>query len=337
MCVGGYGYSQPSIINNDSILQNYIKNSSAYDVFYYYENMSLKKRVNVHFDFKEAYYNEKLKFYLLKLLDENEYLEYQLEKYKIEQKKKLSKDSVLYDEAEARYWLGQYLQKQESEHIISIDSILASPNLYNNYINLTLEWILREKREKTAKAMLPDEVLFFHSQIAYPEFYNKMQEWIIEYNIDIMTGSFINHTYTYLLYLNEPKALEKFSEVVDTFIRSKGKKYIPAQILGLLENMRSPFAIEQLVKLTNERFNIVLMSDNESISIESYTLYILATMWDSENKNLVDNIDYSNLFKDSAFLKKHKKEIIRKAFILKQRYKEEQEYWMENMPFNNNK
>ena len=60
--------------------------------------------------------------------------------------------------------------------------------------------------------------------------------------------------------------------MIDDFIKSEGQKYTPMYIIRVLENMKSPYSIRKLIELSNENFEIGVMSDGESSSIENLVL-----------------------------------------------------------------
>jgi hypothetical protein len=307
--------AQRVVVNNDS-LRVHFRKEKPYKVFDYYD------RNHFGLDCKKLYYDEELKFYLLKWLDIDEYIEYKVEKYRKKRIELMKNDDFSVVRTK------DYIK---NECKLNYDSICSVPELYAEYKEKTIDWLVGEekKRLENTKGIIsfPYEVLSFHSFICYPEAYITIKQIIEKRNIPIVNqnGS-INSDYIYLLRMNDPDVQKAYNKIIQNFVKTNGYAYEPNVILNNLEMLPNAYGIEKLIELYQVKIKYIPMSDGSEVRFDNEILRMLLFLLQYYKIEMNEDIN----------IEKSSKEIIETANTLVEKLKEKEKYWMDNMPFNKN-
>jgi hypothetical protein len=312
--------AQSITINNDS-LRVHFRKEKPYNVFDYYD------RNHFGLDCEKLYYDEELKFYLLKWLDIDEYIEYKLEKYRNE------RIELMKDDDFSIVRVKDYIK---NECKLNYDSICSVPELYREYKEKTIEWLVEKEKERLKKdkdnMIVPYSVIFLHSWICYPEAYLIIKKWANNRPFIDKYGN-INSYYAYLLKMNDPEIQKQFDDIIKKFVETNGYSYEPLDIIKLLEGLSlrdNAYSVEKYIELlpVNRRFSLV--TAEEHFVFDLYILDTLLFLFEYYGIEMKISIDKNDL-------RKYSEEIIDAANKLVEKLKEKEKYWMENMPFNKNK
>jgi hypothetical protein len=308
-------------INNSASAQ-YSKNIGADSLLTMFESKEpfevLDKITSIYsLNYKELYYNEKLKPHLLKWLDKEEYRKHRL----LQVRKIYSSDSL---------WMrNKILQSIRGGNRESkADSIMNTPYLYNAFrdsVMTTLMNLVEKEYDETDKYP-PDLAVRIHSRIAYPESYRIIYQWWKEKGGE-------NKYFLPLVRMGDPEARKIYNQKISRVSKNKGKGEDLVILDDELQTEITPsFSVEKRLQLLNVNEKFIAISDDEEG--QPYNCLLL--------KMMVDEIFYRSIAIDKSVKRndtcvihlKHLAEIKAAASKLIEKYKAEEHYWVQNMPFN---
>lgn len=315
----------------------YFQNENIYEALDTYINKN-----GFNFNYKLIYYNEELQSYLMKLLDVDEYIEHLLEKYRINSKELMDRDEE--KDTKDIYQVNYFITK---ECKLNFDSIYADHNLYLHYKELTLNWLVNRENIRLQKQknnlLASDVALTLHSYIHYPQAYTIMQDWWLQKGescIEESTG--LNPFCIYLLRMNDPEVINEINRIVNSILKNNNVEFALPLILTLQEEVLTSFSIEKLIQLSDLKMNVSIMTPEEKVDLSLYILKYLNTICYNRrilNNNLLDELEQKGIYgkrRDKIF-DNNRNKIISAAKLLVEELKKEEQYWMVNMPFNNDK
>jgi hypothetical protein len=314
-------FAQRLIINNDSLRVHFGK-EKPYKVFEYYD-----KNHHYNIDYKDIYYDDELKSYLLKWLDIDEYIDYKMEKYREE------RVILMQDDEFSIVRIKDYII---NECKLNYDSICFAPEIYAKYKEKTVDWLVDQEKkqmsEQKDKLQLPNSVLDFHSFAYYPESYLIIKQFADKLNLPVVseTGS-LNLYYFHLARMNDPETHTKYDKIIEEFVKTNGYSYIPNSILGNVKSLYNAYGLEKLIEIYQVKRKHIIWSDGTEGRFDSDVLFELLILLKYYYKEEIsDKIDNNNM-------NKYSKEILEAANKLVIQLKQKEKYWMDNMPFNKNK
>jgi hypothetical protein len=303
-----------------------------------------EKNHSLNLDYKALYYDKEIKEDLLKLLDIEEYIKFLLEEYRESKKNTMDIDST-----NSLAWI--YIRNFTKEQgINNFDSIYNDKELYQHYKEKTIDWFVNQEQvrleEEKEKLLPPSAVLSFHSLIRYPEAYKKIKKWWVNNEIPFIDrfGTISSYSY-YLLNMNDPELINQYNLLSEKFIRTK-KDDESIQFLNFIKpfefSINTSFAIEKLIELAFINIEFKYMSGiNEPLIPSDYCIleilyYECKDYKISDFSNIPKDYEYNslNLKEKINIMRKNKADIINASQILVKKKKEEEQYWMVNMPFN---
>ena len=274
-------------------------------------------------DYKGAYYNKELKSYLLKWLSKEEYREYQINK----DIKELTNNTDFIKRL-IRFKL------VDQNHEAWSDSIIQTPALYEKYRDSVLieESNRYRKSTKLETSYPPEETVWFHSQVAYPESYLIIKQWWVERGKPIWN---INHTsydgyLVALVKMRDREAMQLADLEIAKFVRSNGKSEYPITVLNFIEENQNPYGIEKLLETLSVNIKFPYISDGTIGQFNCMTIDIL------EEQLYLNSIPINAPIKRTSTCEewlKHVKAFKDAAQLLIKKYQEEEKYWMDNMPY----
>lgn len=325
-------FGQNKEYKRENLLTSF-ENRNSYEALETYINGS-----GFLFDYKLIYYDKELRDHLLKLLDVNEYVKYELEKYRIYCKRLIDND-----EEEGKKDIYQVSQFVINECNLNFDSIYSDKNLYLHYKDLTLNWLVERENIRLQKhesdVLASNLALTLHSYIRYPDAYSIMKDWWVKKNtpcIDETTG--VNSFCIYLLRMNDPEIKIEIDKLVNSLFNSKDKKLVLPTVLMLQERLLTSYSIEKLIQLAKLKMEVSIMTHDESIDVSLYILKYLNSVcfrYGLLDHNILEELEQKEIFgrkRDKVFYDNREK-IISAAKLLVEKLKTEEEYWMVNMSF----
>jgi hypothetical protein len=334
------------LLINSVFYANAQKNEyTAEDMLKYFQNENIYEALDTYinkngfnFNYKSIYHNDELQSYLMKLLDVDEYIEYLLEKYRINSKELMDRDEE--EDTKDIYQVNYFITK---ECRLNFDSIYADRNLYLHYKELTLNWLVNRENIRLQKQkndlLASDKALTLHSYIHYPRAYTIMLDWWLQKGescIDEATG--LNPFCIYLLRMNDPEVINEVNKIVNNILNNNIELALPI-ILTLQEEVLTSFSIEKLIQLSELKIDVSIMTPDEKVDISLYILKYLNTICYNRkilNNNLLYDLEQKEIYgkkRDKIFYDNRNK-IISASKLLVEKLKEEERYWMVNMPFN---
>lgn len=331
-----YANAQKNEQTTEDILK-YFQNENVYEALNTYINKN-----GLNFNYKSIYHNKELESYLMKLLDVDEYIKYLLEKYRISCKELMDKDEEKH--TKNIYQVNYFITKECS---LDFDSIYADRNLYLHYKELTLDWLVDRENSRLQgqknNLLASDLALTIHSYIHYPKAYTIMLDWWLQKGKSCIEGSIgLNPFCIYLLRMNDPEVKNEVNRIVNSILKKNNLEFALPLILTLQDEMLTSFSIDKLIELSELKINIPIIDPDEKVDLSLYILKYLNTICYNRrilNSNLLDDLEQKGIYgkkRDKIFYDNRNK-IISAAKLLVEELKEEEQYWMENMPFNNNK
>jgi hypothetical protein len=309
----------------------HFRKAKPYKVLEYYDKN--------HFglDCEKLYYDEELKSYLLKWLDIDEYIDYKLEKYKED-----IRNSIYDDMNKLGYknYSLNMIKRYIDECKLNYDSICSIPELYIEYKEKTVDWLVGKEKERLLnereKIIAPSSVISLHSWICYPEAYLIIKKWIGNIPFINKYGD-VDPYYLYLLKMNDPNIQKQYDGIIKQFVKTNGYSHNPVNIIETLDRLgywSNAYAIEKLIEIYQVKRKYIPMETelffDTNILIKLLFLCEYNTV---ETKYPIYSINIS----DEKKLKKYSKEILEAANKLVIQLKEKEKYWMDNMPFNKNR
>jgi hypothetical protein len=316
--------AQRVVITNDS-LRVHFRKEKPYQVFEYYD------RNHFGLDCEKLYYDEELKFYLLKWLDIDEYIEYKVDKYRKE------RIELMKDDDFSIVRVKDYIKNACK---LNYDSICSIPELYAEYKEKTIEWLIEKEKERLLNEkdniIPPDDVIYLHARISYPEAYLIIKQWEYKLRIPFIDkyGN-INPYYEYLLKMNDPETQKQYDEIIKEFVKSNGYTQVPINIIETLDRIGywdNAYVVEKLIEIYQVKRKYIPMETERSFDTD--VLIRLLSLCEYNNIKTKYSI-YSIDILDEKKLKKYSKEILDTSNKLVEKLKEKEKYWMDNMPFNN--
>ena len=231
-------YSQRTVITNDS-LRVHFQNEKPHEVYIYYQ----KRRFNDIIDYKALYYDHELKGYLMKWLEPDTWIDYEL----FLRKKELYQFEPDQKESLIRYYVENNLK-------LKYDSIKQDTSLVNFYLNQAIEKIVYEKEKEMIKKksnIIPDiDVLFLHARIAYPESYRIIKQWWYkQQKITSRYDGYMTNVFISLLMMNDPDAQLLFNKEIIKLSNSQWPDLFGIGINECLSYLSNAYAVQKLIEI----------------------------------------------------------------------------------------
>jgi hypothetical protein len=273
-----------------------------------------RNKSNIRYNYKEMYYNDSLKYYLMQCLDVEAFKEYEIQS----QKEKIESNTKFVD--------GLILNKLKNNQA-ALDSVISDADLYKIYKDSVITKNINNyipQVEETVKYphLLPIDIL---TNIGYPEFYEKLKQYWIESNNP--------YYYAKLLYLGDPDVCEIFDNEVKEFVRTNGKTGAYDMFFKLVWDntiCNTSYGIQKQLETLSVTSKLSLLNDTP-VPFNCLILPFLVG-WIEHYKIPVD---FPLTYTDSTYL--YIPKIKKAAKLIQQKFDEEQAYWRDNMPFNKNK
>ena len=226
-------------------------------------------------------------------------------------------------------YLANKIQTKAKQNDISIDSLKRIPAIYKLYEDS----VIIEIMETQERSIRKEEPLFptpnateFHNKLAYPESYDSIRSfWLKDGKGED------SRFYLPLVVMGDPEARKLFDQYIAKVVKTNGEGIFLNRLLGLLEGeLRGSYGIEKSLELLRVDEKIILFSgDDESIPFNCRVLKSLIS------QAFYYEIPMNNVERKSSCDKglRQVEEIKKAAQRLIQDYKEQEYYWMSNMPF----
>ena len=313
-------YAQQITLNNDS-LRSHFQRETPYKVYELYE-----RRSDDRIDYKALYYDAELKDYLMKWLDVNEYINYKVDKYK----QNLYRDfEYQFDQKESfvRYYTKYSLN-------VEYDSIRSDTSLVKIYLAQAIEKRADEEKNKLInqknELIPPFGVLYLHLRVAYPEFYKILKQWWYMQNKQVFLDDYdITETMICLVALNDSEAQIIFDNIIKRLFSSNWHPFFGTGILESLRYINNAYAVQKLIEIIPVTKVIETMSDG---STEPFDILVYKLLRQFMIEHNLQNNPFQSL-NDLNQMRKNKDKIIDAANRLIEKLEADEQYWMENMPF----
>ena len=322
-------------ITSDSLLQRVKGGESIYDVI---------DKININdIDYKDVYYNEELKPYILQLLDEDSYRLYDIETYL---------ESSFGTDLAKKNRIEEWLRDNNSQ--LPLDSVMSTPNLYRSYLD-TAYTDYSSKLHQNYQPIIPNKFEKLLSLVRWPEVYEEYhRQWIND------GGNITSKRFYAMLCMHDPYAISLFDKYVDDLLQRKDGslkwdiyKHRPsADALGSYRDKLWLRGLEYTNLITFTPFP----QDHEEPLTVPFNIKIVSGLIgyncpSKKAKRLIDKITIQVTFLDEKFYKLNEdltideyisigKQIKENAQLFRDIYepyieKEEQEelYWKQNMPY----
>ncbi len=314
-------------ISGDSLL----KLCTAKDVYSVFDSTNLNR-----VDPKDCYHNEKLRPYLLAVLDKNAWFEYNCRNY-IKRVFDSGKTGIY----EVERWLANHNQRD------LIDTVMKTPVLFQVYLDSVIARSIEHYREKNF-GRLPSEVLSFHARLKLPEAYKILYKYWKE------SGGGVNNDYFFvMLAMHDPEAIDMYNVFVDNAIKNKDMAVInKIKRVATYEYVYGSYAIDlqlKLLVLTDKTFYSHSYDNNYAYcpyNINILHPYTTKCFNYSENdtvRNIINGIydpidkihslSYEEVEKYGIEVKQNIDVFRRAAEPCIQELKEKEHYWKSNMPY----
>jgi hypothetical protein len=231
-----------------------------------------------------------------------------------------------YIESEIKYRLNK--QKRKGY----LDTVLNDTVLYNRYKDTILQENTRRfiKNYNKISYYIPYDVVRIHSFLAYPESYNIIKQWWEE------TGKGTDRNNLYFLSLvrmGDPEARKLYDDRIKLFVKTNGNSSGLSEIYAGMMDLHCSYSVFKKLELLKVDQAYRPMDGDPA---EPFNCYIF--------NSLLNEFDYKGIEIDKSIkegdpcdaLKRHLPQIKAAAQKLIEKYKEEEYYWMENMPFYKN-
>ena len=254
------------------------QNEKSYDVYDYYRKTSGFSKE----DYKFLYYDQEMKAYLLKWLDQDQILDYEKDKFK--------KYLYNFDEEAKTSFIKSYISR---EFKLNSDSIKADTALWRLYgdsaINDRAEKekrYLLQRKEEEKRDILPDEgVLYLHRMIAYPEAYKTIKDWWNQYDKPTATEQgYFNNLFVSLLSMNDPETRAEFDKIIKKYVQTNGETYMEGYGVGFIRSLRevnNAYGLKKMIELLPVRIDAAALASREGttyypLDYSIFNLIILA-------------------------------------------------------------
>lgn len=296
-------------ISNDELLELFQTNNPF--------NVIKTFQINQVIDNKAVYFDNEVKEYIMQLLDKQEYVKYILNKDSI----KFIQDTTALNRAIYSYLL-------ESSKVEIYDSVLNTTEIYKSYIDtiIKLRTKIYSESINSENISLPDEVIWLHAKIAYPESYRELHKMWESENFTISSQFFIP-----LVKLRDPLAIKKYDQLIKQFIKSNGESYYFMDMYNNLKRINNSYSTRKLLKLIE--FNMEFEWFSEGEEIYSFNCMVVSLL-----QSVLWSLEYSsanNYFKgkDCKEVLKDKKLFKEKTLEFIQIMENEEKYWKENIDY----
>jgi hypothetical protein len=318
-------YSQRYTITIDS-LRTHFRNEKPYDVYDYY-----KKRESWFSkeNYKLLYYDQEMKEYLLRWLDQDQIIDYKANVFR--------KYLEGFNEDNKISMIKSYIKR---EFNLNPDSIKADDPLWKLYADSVInsyvkeeKVIILERKEKEKKDILPDmDVIYFHSQVAYPEAYKIIKGWWYQYDKPVADNdAYFNSLFTCLLSMNDPEAQFEFDKAIKKYVQSDGKENYGISLTNCLDEVNNAYGIIKMLQLLPIQIDMPGLEDGREIT--TYVPFDYFTFRQIQTVLMAHDIKVAGLFDNIKTMRKNKEEIIRLANQLIEKLEADEQHWMVNMPF----
>ncbi len=276
------------------------------------------------YDYKAYYHSGKLKPYLLQWLDRDVYSRLRLKELK---------ESYLPDSKEDSAYItykikGRLKQKKST---ISIDTILSTSKLYSLYADSILNEIVERKVkefEEKGKPFPDNRVINFHMNLACPESYKQIRSFWEETGKE--TGR--NQYFISLVRMGYPEARRIFDKYIEEVLRTNGRDVFLNSLLSTLGGeLRGSYGTAKFIELLEVEQEIEIFADGDvrgdfNCEVLDYLISDIFTY----HIEVDPAVKYRDPCEEHL---KHLPEIKAAAQKLIEYYKEQEYYWMSNMPF----
>ena len=311
---------QRIIINNDSLI-NHFRIEPPYEALRYYTRSHYK-----NIDYKALYYDEEMKNYLLKWLDKDVTIEYILEGYRDNFSERFKND-----ENDKISFVRDFMYRELK---LDFDSVCIDSTKIEYYTDLAVNAVLKYNKQSMLEtnelSLLPDDdVLLLHSKIVYPEAYLKIKQlWKKEKKK--------NNLFYFLLRMNDPEAQAMFDRIIKENVDNPNN-YTPYNLFVDLEYMYNAYSIKKLIELSSVTEEYAYLAGYDKTFYKPLDILILELLINKlKQSNIkIDNLqfDYKNEKKYIKQMRNRKKEIISATKQIIEKLESEEQYWMENIPF----
>ncbi|GAB6013345.1 hypothetical protein [Viscerimonas tarda] len=312
--------AQRVIITNDSLLVHF-QQEEPIEVYDYYQ-----RRFDDALDYKSLYYDQEMKDYLLKWLDKgvgidnkiNDFKRY-LQDFSEEQNNALTKDYII------------------RVCKLNYDSICPNPVLLNFYYN---EAILRDIENykddllrNQEKILPPEDALYLHARIVYPESYKIIKNIWYRHNKPVTFNDVI---FSCLLMMNDTETQSIFDKIITDVVKSGGEtaNYSAYSLFIFLNRANNAYYIKKLVELLDVHKSYQYISGGAPKPLDDL---IYGTLKDLFRYHKIETTAYAISYKTPEDyiqqMRKRKPLVIEAAERLIKQLKAEEQYWMVNMPF----
>jgi len=266
-------------------------------------------------DYEGYYKNENLMPKLLKWLDRELYLQQDLDKTR----NVYQQDSI---------YLANKIIARVKQAGISVDSLNAS--LYKSYKDSIVNELMEMQESRVRKEGLPFPkpiAIHYHTKLGYPESYSKIKSFWEEDGEEEKSRFFLP-----LVYLGDPKARTLFNNYISNVIEKNGENISLNGLLGLLEGeLRGSYGVQKSLELLEVDQGIILFSgDEKTTPFNCEVLRLLVSDIFYFKIPIDETVKYRDPCEEHL---KHLPEIKEAAQRLIEYYKNEEYYWMSNMPF----
>lgn len=317
-----YGQSKVVYLPVDSLLKWFENAKHPFHVWDSIRVWELRSKSRTEYDYKSYYQAPALKPHLLKWLDRDLYYQEELQEIRDDFEPKNEDDSA-YIAYKIRGWI------TSKKRAVNPDSILHDSNLYTVYKDSVINQMVKseiERMEKLGRPFPPSRAINFHMYLAYPESYEQIRQFWEA------TGKQIerNDYFIPLVRMGDPEARKIFNELIADVVKKNGDTpYFSLVTSNVDDNLRGSYGVAKLIELLNVDMEIAL-SEGPSFPINCD---IIATLV-SEIFYYKIEIDPSVKFRETCETRfEHVEEIKAAAQRLIEYYKEQEYYWMRNMPF----
>jgi len=316
--------AQRLTITNDS-LRNHFRRESPYEVFEYY-----LKGFDILIDYESLYYDEEMKSYLMKWLDEDEILADLLNR-----RRKTFNERFNYDKKEKISFTEDYIK----EHKLNFDSICSDTTLLNMYTEMAISEFIDRNRDRYLKnkhvLLIDFGVLLFHARIVYPEAYKKVKQLWYNQNKQIVTKSQdFNTLFICLLKMNDPEAQSEFDKIIADFVKTNGESFDGTFLLANVVAVGNAYAKKKLIELLSVYKKFQFISDGADIPFDGRIYGMLRDLLKyNQIETTAFEISYKTPEEYIKEMRKQKENVVEATNRLIKKIEKSEEYWMVNMPF----
>lgn len=281
-----------------------------------------RKTPGLHiYDYKAYYNSPSLKPYLLKWLDRDLYYHLRLK----ELRESYFPDSKE-DSAYMTYKINGRLKQKKSA--LSIDTILNTPKLYFLYIDSILSDIVEQNRrefERKGKPFPGNRAIDFHMRLAYPESYEQIRSFWEE------TGKERNEYFIPLVRMGDPEARKIYDAFIKQVVETNGENTFLNSLLSIFSgSLHTSYGMSKLIELLEVDAHIDPFSDGNTKPFKCEAIKILISSIFGNHIQVDPVVKYRDPCEKHL---EHLKEIKEAARRLIEYYKEQEYYWMSDMPF----